>query len=111
MPKEDLINAIGLNSFVFNSARMLGPALAGVLFSLARRSEAAFLPEGQHRHSRRDRVFSRLNSLSFLAVLLAREAFTEPHTQTKHTEAGSVWDGLRYLRSTRAGRPDTRSRS
>ena len=29
VPKEDLINAVGLNSPVFNSARMIGPAAAG----------------------------------------------------------------------------------
>src|ERR1700746_3226042 len=31
--KDDLINAISLNSAVFNAARVLGPAVAGVLLS------------------------------------------------------------------------------
>jgi len=31
VPKEDLINAVALNSLLFNVARSLGPALAGVL--------------------------------------------------------------------------------
>ena len=35
VPKEDLINAVGLNSLLFNSARAVGPALAGLLFLLA----------------------------------------------------------------------------
>ena len=29
--KDDLINAIALNSSMFNGARMIGPAIAGVL--------------------------------------------------------------------------------
>jgi len=32
--KEDLLNAIALNSSIFNGARIVGPALAGVLISL-----------------------------------------------------------------------------
>lgn len=32
--REDLINAIGLNSSLFNGARMTGPALAGILVAL-----------------------------------------------------------------------------
>ncbi len=50
--KEDLTNAIGLNSAIYNGARTLGPALAGV--AVAALGEAvAFL----------------LNGLSFLAVI------------------------------------------
>ncbi len=33
--REDLPNAIALNSMLFNLARMVGPILSGVLFSLA----------------------------------------------------------------------------
>jgi MFS family permease len=35
VPTEDLINAVGLNSLLFNSARALGPALAARLFLVA----------------------------------------------------------------------------
>ena len=35
VPREDLINAVGLNSLLFNSARAVGPAVAGLLFVLA----------------------------------------------------------------------------
>jgi Transmembrane secretion effector len=34
--KEDLANAIALNSSMVNSARLLGPALAGILVGLLR---------------------------------------------------------------------------
>ncbi len=52
--REDLANAIALNSFLFNSARLVGPSIAGVLISI--------LGEG---------MCFLLNALSFLAVILA----------------------------------------
>lgn len=50
--REDLMNAIGLNSSIFNAARALGPALAGLLIASVG-TAACFL----------------LNAVSFLAVL------------------------------------------
>ncbi len=50
--KEDLSSAIGLNSAIHNSARTLGPAIAGVVVAAMGEAVAFFL-----------------NSLSFLAVL------------------------------------------
>jgi len=50
--KEDLLNAIALNSFMFNSARILGPALAGILISLVGEAGCFFI-----------------NGLSYLAVI------------------------------------------
>jgi MFS family permease len=52
--KEDLLNAIGLNSAMFNAARAIGPALAGVLVA-ATGEGWAFLG----------------NALSFLAVIVS----------------------------------------
>src|SRR5204862_7863484 len=45
VPKEDLINAVGLNSLLFNSARAVGPALAALLF-LAAEAAVPLLPSG-----------------------------------------------------------------
>jgi MFS family permease len=54
--KEDLSNAIALNSSLFNGARLAGPALAGLMVDLGSTGEAwCFV----------------LNGLSFLAVLLS----------------------------------------
>lgn len=50
--KDDLLNAIALNSFMFNSARILGPAMAGILISLVGEAGCFFI-----------------NGLSFLAVI------------------------------------------
>ena len=52
--RADLPNAIALNSFLVNTARVVGPALAGVLLGLV--SEAACFA---------------LNALSFVAVIVA----------------------------------------
>jgi MFS family permease len=52
--REDLGNAIALNSFLFNGARLVGPSVAGILISV--------LGEG---------MCFLLNGLSFLAVIIA----------------------------------------
>lgn len=52
--KEDLGNAIALNSFMFNGARLVGPSVAGIIISLAGEG-LCFL----------------INSISFLAVIFA----------------------------------------
>jgi MFS family permease len=50
--KEDLLNAIALNSSMFNAARILGPAIAGILISLVGEAGCFFI-----------------NGLSYLAVI------------------------------------------
>jgi len=52
--REDLGNAIALNSFVFNGARLVGPSIAGILISILGEGMCFFL-----------------NGLSFLAVIIA----------------------------------------
>ena len=52
--RADLGNAIALNSFLFNGARLVGPSIAGILISI--------LGEG---------MCFLLNSVSFLAVIIA----------------------------------------
>lgn len=55
--KEDLGNAIALNSLLFNSARIIGPTAAGII--IARYTEGACFV---------------INALSFIAVLIALSA-------------------------------------
>src|SRR6202171_4016640 len=67
--KEDLPNAIALNSSIFNGARIIGPALAG--FALAWKGPAwCFI----------------LNGVSFLAVLAALAAMRIKKSETKVPE-------------------------
>src|SRR2546427_3933312 len=79
--KEDLLNAISLNSAIFNAARIVGPAIAGLL--------VAALGEG---------VCFVLNGASFLAVIIALMAMRIPADTTRF--AASSWsyliEGFRY---------------
>ncbi|HTY79169.1 MAG TPA: MFS transporter [Candidatus Bathyarchaeia archaeon] len=80
--KNDLINAIALNSAVFNGARVVGPAVAGLL--VARYGVAiAFL----------------LNGLSFIGVITALFAIGnegEPRPRGGDTLRGEILQGLQY---------------
>jgi len=97
VPKEDLINAVGLNSLLFNSARAVGPALAGVLFLLAD-AVTPLLPAGLHAVTLAATMCFALNSVSFLAVLFALRGIPEPAAHEKKPEGNSAWEGFRYLR-------------
>jgi MFS family permease len=82
----DLMNAIALNATVFNGARVVGPAAAGLL--IARYGVApAFL----------------INGLSFLGVLVALAAIrTEgaPRSREAATVGQEILQGLRYAAGT-----------
>jgi MFS family permease len=86
--KEDLTNAVALNSSMYNSARILGPTIAGVL--LAWIGEAGcFL----------------VNGVTYSTVILALVAVRLPqHTLSTHPigVADSLIDGLRYVWGTTA---------
>jgi MFS family permease len=75
--RADLSNAIALNSAMFNAARLVGPSLAGL-------TVAAF-GEG---------VCFLLNSLSFLAVLLALLAMRLRHKATRR-RTSRPFEGLK----------------
>ena len=79
--KEDLLSAISLNSAIFNAARIVGPALAGML--------VAALGEG---------VCFMVNGLSFLAVIGALLAMrVEPHVKAHTGSSGAqLAEGFRY---------------
>jgi MFS family permease len=86
--KDDLGNAIALNSAMFNAARLLGPTLAGWLI-YATGEGGCFVANG----------------FSFLAVLLALFAIrVAPHPlPLPHAEAdGGLREGLRYVLGNRA---------
>ena len=73
--KEDLLNAISLNSSIFNAARVLGPAVAGVLVDR--------LGEG---------FCFLINGISFVAVLIGLLAMRVPPFRRSVEE--SPWDHL-----------------
>jgi MFS family permease len=79
---KDLANAVGLNSVVVNSSRMVGPAIAGLLI-VTLGIAWTFL----------------LNALSFIAVLAALYAMRSEdlhHSPRVAPEKGQIRAGLRY---------------
>jgi MFS family permease len=84
----DLPNAVALNSMSFNSAQMIGPAVAGLLIAKAGIGWA-FL----------------LNGFSFAAVLISMAFFRRSELRANpraHRAGGGFIEGLRYVRK----RPD-----
>src|SRR2546430_5567326 len=74
--KDDLINAIALNSSAFNAARVVGPAVAGVLIGALGVGACFFV-----------------NGLSYLAVIAGLLAMRLP-SYTARPRSGSAWAGL-----------------
>jgi MFS family permease len=76
IPREDLANAIALNSAQFNMSRVIGPTLGGFAMALVGVAGNFFL-----------------NGLSFLAVLFA---LTRMHYPTREAPPeGHLWDKLK----------------
>ena len=83
--REDMVNAIALNSSVFNGARMIGPAVAGVLLAWAGEGWC-FL----------------LNALSYLAVIWGLWRMRLPARESRAGEPGRsttahIVEGFRYI--------------
>jgi len=74
---EDLGNAIALNSFMFNGARLVGPAIAGILIAL--------LGEG---------ICFLINGLSFVGIIMALLAIKVPKRK-KAAHTSRLWHDLR----------------
>jgi MFS family permease len=85
--KTDLINAIALNSSMINGARIVGPALAGVLVSSIGEGWCFFV-----------------NGVSYLAVIAGLLLMRIPR-RTRHHPPGTMWthviDGFHFVAKTR----------
>jgi MFS family permease len=84
--KEDLMNAIALNSSMFNGARVIGPAIAGILVSK--------IGEGW--------CFA-ANSLSYIAVivgLLLMRVQSKPRI-SQHSPIEDIIEGFRWVNRTK----------
>jgi MFS family permease len=85
--RDDLLNAIALNSSVFNGTRILGPVLGGIVVAVWGEAMAFGL-----------------NALSFIAVLLALLAMRLPPSAAPARSSGGIGElrqGTRYLRGHR----------
>lgn len=86
VPRGDLMNAIALNSAVFNGARVVGPAVAGLL--VARYGTAAAFV---------------MNGASFIAVIAALAAIRTEGTPSPRSGIGlraEIAEGVRYAAGT-----------
>lgn len=84
VPREDLTNAIALNSSMFHLARFVGPAIAGLL--------VAWIGEGP--------VFL-INALTFIAVLISLFYLQLPPGLARpgnNRGLTGLWSGLHYAR-------------
>jgi len=82
--REDLMNAIALNSSVFNMARVIGPALAGIIMATMGIAFCFYI-----------------NSVSFAAVIVGL-FFVDPvkvheRTERKGKILSDIKDGLKYI--------------
>jgi|DewCreStandDraft_5_1066085.scaffolds.fasta_scaffold00628_13 MFS family permease len=87
VPREDLQNAIGINSAQFQASRLIGPGIAGILLA-AVGAGWCFL----------------INAISFLAVIFSLTRLRLPPRTTRVRSLGFIGDaleGLRYVRQNR----------
>ena len=81
--RRDLGNAIALNSFMFNSARLVGPSIAGLLI--------AYVGEG---------ICFLVNGISFFAIILALLAM-KTNQKVREQSSGAILhelkEGFRYV--------------
>lgn len=87
VPKEELLNAIGLQSSVFNLSRILGPSIGGVIIALIGIAGCFFV-----------------NALSFLGLLWNLHLMELPPWKGRIGEQGmwhEIKEGYVYLRSNR----------
>jgi len=80
--KEDLQSAIGLNSTIFNGARVIGPAIAGLL--------VAHIGEG------RCFLYNGLSFLAVIAALLAMRVDDRPGAVRGRAAVQDALEGFRY---------------
>jgi MFS family permease len=85
--REDLMNAIALNSSIFNAARAIGPALAGMLIASAGTAVCFFM-----------------NGLSFLAVLAGlsfiRVECASCREKPSYNIVKDIGEAIQYIRTT-----------
>ncbi|MDD5166576.1 MAG: MFS transporter [Candidatus Omnitrophica bacterium] len=85
--KKHLFNAIALNSVAFNSSRIIGPALAGILVSSIGMSGCFYI-----------------NGVSFFAVLIALmliQIDDRPRPNKNNSALGDLKEGLLFIKNNR----------
>jgi|SoiMethySBSTD1v2_1073268.scaffolds.fasta_scaffold246445_2 MFS family permease len=81
VPAADLASAISLNGVIMNGAKVIGPAVAGILIATVGTTPCFAV-----------------NALSYLAVIAALLTITSPTGSAAGRASGGVGEGLRYAR-------------
>jgi MFS family permease len=88
VPRDDLMNAIALNSSMANLAKIAGPSLGGVLISVIGVAGCLFV-----------------NAVSFLAIIVTLLVMVFPGVKARRDEEAPFWEevreGYRFLRGQR----------
>ena len=84
--REDVLNAVALNSLLMNLGRTVGPVLAGGLIAIAGVGAAIYLNAGCY--------------LVGVALLLFIKRVPSLGTPDRSSFMGDLWEGLRYLWTT-----------
>ena len=94
--KQDLTNAIALNSIQFNVARMLGPLLAGATLAILKRWGVADMTALA--------ICFAMNALSFLAVILSLMSLHLKHLPAARTQNmfGELKQGIAFVQQERS---------
>lgn len=95
VPKDDLVNAVGLNSLLFNLGRAAGPAVAGLVFLVVGQLLGQGTPSAEVTRVGATACFT-LNALSFAAVIVALRLIR--HTPPVGRKApGKLADGFTFV--------------
>ncbi len=88
VPRDDLMNAIALNSSMANLAKIAGPSLGGILISVIGVAGCLFV-----------------NAVSFLAIIVTLLVMVFPAVKSKTADEAPFWEevreGYRFLRGQR----------
>ncbi len=88
VPRDDLMNAIALNSSMANLAKIAGPSLGGILISVIGVAGCLFV-----------------NAVSFLAIIVTLLVMVFPAVKAKTADEAPFWEevreGYRFLRGQR----------
>jgi MFS family permease len=88
VPRDDLMNAIALNSSMANLAKIAGPSLGGILISVIGVAGCLFV-----------------NAISFLAIIVTLLIMVFPAVRSKTEDEAPFWEevreGYRFLRGQR----------
>ncbi|MCX7019509.1 MAG: MFS transporter [bacterium] len=93
VPREDLGNAVALNSLTFNAARIIGPSIAGGMIAILQRLNPG-------REAFGEGMCFAVNTLSFFGVLIQLHRMRMPPGALRPfrgTSKGFLVEGLRYI--------------